>query len=115
MGYRWGSNVIVADGKSWTLTNHSVGQIEERGIRITWVVNVLENWVARRWNDRRQSMNYWGHVEGRSQLLMVAVSADDERIVTVYFDTRGTERYDRHTRGQADFFDEVRDVPNSQV
>ena len=115
MGYRWGSNVIVTNGKRRTLTSHCMDQIRERGIRETWVADVLENWVARRWNDRRESMNYWGYVEDRSRLLMVAVSADDERIITAYFDTRGTEQYGRHTRGQADFFDEVRDVPNSQI
>ena len=111
----WEPDAIVADGKRRTLTGHCMAQIRDRRIRETWIADVLENWVARRWNDRRQSMNYWGHVEDRSRLLMVAVSADDERIVTAYFDTRGTEQYSRHTRGQAGFFDEVKDVPDNQI
>ena len=111
MGYRWEPDVIVADGKRRTLTNHSVDQIEDRGIRITWVVNVLENWVARRWNEEGQSMNYWGFTGGRRPLLLVAVSEDDRYVVTVHFDTGSTGRYHRHRRGETSYFDEVRDAP----
>jgi hypothetical protein len=84
-----------------------------RQIKEAWGADVLENWVARRWDEDQQSMDYWGFVEERRGLLMVAVSANDEMIFTVHFDTASTRRYHRHRRGETGFFDEVRDAPDS--
>ena len=81
----------------------------ERGITEDWVLSVLVNWVARRWDGSHQSMNYYGFVGGTDQLLKVAVSSDETEVLTVHFDTGATMRY--HLR--RDFFDEVRDEPAS--
>ena len=111
MGHRRDPSVIVADGKSRTLTRHAQERVSERKIEISWIVDVLENWVARRWNEEGQSMNYWGFIGGRRPLLLVAVSEDDRYVVTVHFDTGSTGRYHRHRRGETSYFDEVRDAP----
>ena len=58
-------------------------------------------------------MNYWGFVPGHRRLLMVAVSADDERIVTVHFDSGATRDYHRHRQGRRELFDEVQDASDS--
>ena len=55
-------------------------------------------------NETHESMDYYGFVEGRNHLLMVAVSSDDREIITVHFDTPATRRYLRQQGG----FDEVR-------
>ena len=47
-------------------------------------------------DDRKNSTNYFGTVDDRSQLLKVAVSkADDRIIVTAHFDTGATRRHQR--------------------
>jgi hypothetical protein len=78
-----------------------------RGIPTTWVAEVLNDWVARRWDELHQSMNYYGSIAGRRYLLKVAVSASDDEIFTVHFDSEATRRY----RQSRVFFDEVRDDP----
>ena len=105
--------VVVASGKSRTLTAHALERVIERSIAREWIGEILTDWVARRWNEQLQTMNYWGFVEGRGSLLRVVVSRDDVEIVTVVFDTPATRRYHRQREGQGEFFDEVRDVPES--
>ena len=58
-------------------------------------------------------MNYWGFILGHRLLLMVAVSEDDERVITVHFDSGATRDYHRHIPGRRELFDEVRDAPDS--
>ena len=79
----------------------------ERAIADDWVFHVLLNWVARRWDESHQSMNYYGFVGDSSRLLKVAVSRDATEILTAHFDTRATRRY----HSNRDFFDEVYDEP----
>ena len=64
MGYRWEPDAIVADGKRRTLTRHAQERVSERKIEISWIVDVLENWVARRWNEEGQ--RYYRHGRGET-------------------------------------------------
>ena len=101
--------MTFADGNERGFARHARQRMLERGIIEDWVVDILANWVAKRWDEVHQSMNYYGFVEGSGQLLKVAVSGDDSIIYTAHFDTAATRRY--HQR--RDFFDEVKDDPAS--
>ena len=73
-----------------------------RGITDERVAHVLENWVIRGiCNDsgRRQSQAYWGFVPGLGQMVKVAVSMDDEVIVTAYLDRTATIHWNKGNRG----------------
>ena len=65
------------------------------GIAEAAIQSVLENWTARGiCEDSRGSVTYtyWGSVVGRNSLLRVAVSLDDERIVTAHYDRSAAGR-----------------------
>lgn len=96
---------VVFEERHYLLTRHVRERMEERDIRSEWVQGVLRTWVARKYNAKNDSMNYFGFVTGQSYLLMVAVSDRNSTIPTVFSDADATEAY---TQGDYDYFDEVR-------
>ena len=105
--------MVVANGKRRNLTMHARRRVEERAVEREWIADVLNHWVAREWDEFHGSMNYYGFIEGHRRLFLVAVSASDEDIFTVHFDSGATRRYHRHMHGAPGLFDEVRDAPAS--
>ena len=96
---------VVANGIEYAFTYHVGMRIQERIYERIWIVDVLENWIARRFEAAHNSMNYFGFIAGRNSLLMVCVSANWSAITTVCFNSAGTVRYHRKDYG---YFDEVR-------
>ena len=65
------------------------------------VAYVLNNWQLRGVDitlDREPSYVYFAYIPEHTKVLKVAVSIDDERIVTTHFDTRATKDLRRGTR-----------------
>ena len=65
------------------------------------VAYVLNNWQLRGVDitlDREPSYVYFAYIPEHAKVLKVAVSIDDERIVTTHFDTRATKDLRRGTR-----------------
>ena len=102
-------DIIVVGDRIYRLTYHVLQRIEQREIERQWLVEVLDNWVARRAMPEHRSMNYFGVVPGRNSLFMVAVSEDSLAIPSAFFHSIATERYRRSEYG---YFDEVREVRN---
>ena len=87
---------IFAGGRIIRLTGHVLIRMEQRHAEESWIVQVLENPVAIIDDERKESINYYGFISGRRSLFKVVVSKlDDRPIVTVYFDTPATRRYER--------------------
>lgn len=87
---------IFAGGKLRLLSQHVLIRIVERSISVEWIALTLEHPIAIVIDERKNSTNYFGVVENRSRLLKVAVSRDDDRIITtVHFDTGATRRHQR--------------------
>ena len=57
---------VVLEDRHYLLTRHVWERMEKRGIRIEWIQAVLTGWVARKYNARNDSMNYFGFVAGQS-------------------------------------------------
>ena len=108
------SDIIFVGGREYRLTGHALLRIEQREIEIEWIVEVLDNWVARRAMPNHGSINYYGIVPGRSTLFMVAVSDHSPAIPSAMFHSGATARYSRR---EYDYFDEVRarHEGNSQI
>jgi hypothetical protein len=98
-------NFMVVGGRTYRLTYHVLQRIEQRELEREWLADVLENWVARRYEERNRSVNYYGFIPGRSNLLMVAISVYGTTIPTVFFSEAATARY---LRNEFTYFDEVR-------
>ena len=98
-------DVIVVGDRAYRLTYHVLQRIEQRELEREWIIDVLNNWIARRYEARNRSVNFYGFVPGHSNLLMVAVSAYASAIPTAYFNELATARY---RRGEFGYFDEVR-------
>lgn len=96
---------VVANGIEYILTYHASVKIQQYRIERGWIVDVLENWIARKFEALHNSMNYYGFISGRSCLFMVCVSINRPAITTVYFNAAATTRY---LRKDYDYFDEVR-------
>ena len=66
------------------------------------VSQVLDNWVVRGIRtapDGEQSWNYYAFVPGRNSMLRMAVSLDDERIVSAFPDEGTTKAWHRGDLG----------------
>ena len=98
-------DIVVVGDRAYRLTYHVLQRIEQREFQREWFADVLENWVARRYDARNRSVNYYGVIPGRSNLFMVAVSIYAPAIPTAYFNETATVRYRRNEFG---YFDEVR-------
>ena len=96
---------ITIGGKRYILAYHVKRRMEQRNIEVNWVYSILTNWVARKFNVKNDSMNYYGFVPGRKYLIMVAVSETNETIPTIFPDSDATESY---SQGDYSYFDEVR-------
>ncbi len=88
--------VIFAGGRERRLTAHVVERIEERSLSVDWIIQTINNPVAVINDERKNSMNYYGVIEGFDTLFKVAVSKRDDRAVaTAHFDSATTRRYQR--------------------
>ena len=88
--------VIFARGRERRISPHGSERMQQRGISESWIAQVLNNPVAVVDDAVKGSTNYYGFIAGRNPLLKVAVSRyDDRNILTVYFDTPATVRYNR--------------------
>ena len=87
---------IFAGGQLRKFTLHALEQLGARKISGSWIVQTLDTPVAVVDDERNNSINYYGRIEGRNPLLKVAVSNSDHQIiVTVFFDSPATRRYNR--------------------
>ena len=98
---------LTAGGKTREVTAHLQQQARiRRELTEERIVDVLENWIIRGVRtdiDERQSMVYMGWVEyeGKNRLMRVAVSMDDQRIITAVLDGTATDKMEE---GDWDYF-----------
>ena len=74
------------------------------------VERVLEHWLirgVRTEDDGRQSTCYIAFVPGMTEMMRVAVSMDNERIINAFPDRTATRHWNRGTK---DYFDRVYQV-----
>ena len=91
MAIPFDSSVIFAGGKECLLSQHVLLRIWERDINLEWISQTIDNPVAVLADERKNSTNYFGIIPGRSRLLKVAISRNDDRIITTaHFDTGAT-------------------------
>ena len=79
--------ITAGDVTRW-LTRH-LRETTHTGITADRIRHVLENWVVRGIctdSDGNVTMTYWGFVPGRTAMLRVPVSLDDQEIITAVFD-----------------------------
>ena len=79
--------------------------MEQRSIRTEWITIALNNWVARKFNEKNDSTNYYAFIPGQEHLLLVALSETNLTIPTVFHDGNATESFNH---GDWSYFDEVR-------
>jgi len=98
---------LTAGGKTRIVTRHLQQQaLRRRELTEERIVDVLENWVIQGVRTdiyKRQSMVYMGWVEyeGKNRLMRVAVSMDDQRIITAVLDGTATDKMEK---GDWDYF-----------
>ena len=95
---------ITAGGRTRRLTEH-FRNAPRPGITATRVQQVLDNWLIRGiYTDSRgtRSWGYLAFVTGLDKMVNVAVSLDDERIVTAFLDRTATGHWNR---GNRDYFE----------
>ena len=105
-------DILIVGDRVYRLTLHVLNRIEQRQIDRQWLIDVLENWVARKYMPTHRSVNYFGIIPERYTLFMVAVSEHDLKIPSAFFHSAATDQY---RRGRYDFFDEVRNHGDRQV
>lgn len=91
---------ISAEGKTRTVSRH-LKEATHSGITANRIVHVLEHWLLRgvlEEGSDRQSMNYLAFVPGLTELVRVAISADDSRIITAFPDRTATRHWNRGNR-----------------
>ena len=91
-GHRKMPETITAGGRTRTVTQYMRNH-PHLGITAKRVENVLENWLIRgirTESDGRQSRCYIGVVPGLDEMVRVAVSMDDERIISAFQDRTAT-------------------------
>lgn len=87
---------LLAGDRELLLSRHVHLRMEQRGIGVEWIAQTIESTVFVEEDERKNSTNYFGTVEGRNHLLKVAISRSDGRtIATVHFDTGATRRRQR--------------------
>ncbi len=106
--------MITAGDRTRVVSQH-LRDDTHRDITPERIEYVLENWVisgVRMSPDGRSSRIYLALVHGLRRMVRVAVSMDDERIVTAFIDSAATKHWSRRN---LDYFDthyqnlEVRD------
>ena len=84
--------------------------MRERSITEVQIAYVLDNWQLRGIDNtlgREPTYVYFAYIPEQTKVLKVAISLDDERIVTTHFDTRATKSFQRGTRN---YFAKYRDL-----
>ena len=84
------------------MTRHAIDRMRKYDITEVHVAYVLNRWQLRGIDitlDREPSYVYFAFIPELSRALKVAVSIDDERIVTTHFDRSATSDLRRGTRG----------------
>ena len=92
---------ITASGKARTVSQHMQGA-PHIGITAERVERVLEHWMIRgirTEQDGSQSWCYMAFVSGMDEMVRVAVSMDDETIITAFRDRTATRHWNRGNRG----------------
>ena len=85
---------ITAGGVTGWLTKH-LRENPHAGVTAHRIQHVLENWVVRGIctnSEGNVTMTYWGFVPGRSAMLRVPVSLDDQEVITAVFDESAAGR-----------------------
>lgn len=92
---------IKASGKSRAVSQH-MQDAPHPGITVERVERVLDNWVIRGIRTERdgsQSWCYIAFVPGMDEMVRVAVSMDDETIITAFRDRTATRHWNKGSRG----------------
>ena len=88
---------ITAGGKTRIVTQYLRNNARP-GITARRIVRVLEHWVIKgiRTEERgRQSMCYLAFVSGMTEMVRLAVSIDDERIINAFQDRTATRHWNK--------------------
>ena len=96
------SRTITAGGRTRVLVGHALEG--KHGIMDWQIAYVLENWALRgihTASDGTQSWNYMAYVAQIGKIVIVAVSMDDDKIVTAFASTKMTRRW---MRGDRNYF-----------
>ena len=91
---------IETDGKTRRVTQH-LRDNARPGITAQRVAHVLEHWLIRGVRTEqggRQSACFIAFVPGMAEMVRVAVSMDDERIINAFPDRTATRHWDRGNR-----------------
>ena len=91
---------ITVGGKTQTVSLH-LQSAPHIGITAERVAYALGNWLirgVRRETDGSESMCYIAAVPGLNELVRVAVSMDDERIITAFLDRTATRHWNREDK-----------------
>ena len=94
---------ITADGKARAVSQHMQNQ-PHPGITAERVERVLDHWLVRGIRTERdgsQSWCYMAFVSGMDEMVRVAVSMDDETIITAFQDRTATRHWNK---GNRDYF-----------
>lgn len=106
------AEILIIDGKEYEITQHAKERMSERKIEKESIIEVLTNWVAKKFKPEHNSTGYYGIIKGQTQLLMVAVSESESKITTVHPDSTATRNY---RRGDYGYFDETRKETESPL
>lgn len=106
------AEMLTIAGKEYEITQHAKERMWERKIEKESVIEVLANWVAKKFNPEHNSTGYYGVINGQSKLLMVAVSESKSKITTVHPDSTATRNY---RRGDYSYFDETRNEAENPI
>lgn len=88
------SETVTANGITRRLTNHARDKAADE-VTAAGIQYVLEHWQARGiCVDSRNSttITYWGIPPGENAMLRVAISLDDQRIITAHRDHKAARR-----------------------
>ena len=88
------SSAITAGGRTRVLVGHALDG--KHGITSEQIAYVLENWALRgihTASDGTQSWNYMAYVPQIGKIVIVAVSMDDDKIVTAFASTKMTRKW----------------------
>ena len=91
---------ITSGGRTRELTHHARNEVHP-GVTAKRVERVLENWTIRgicKDSRGRPAVVHWGFVPGLRQMIRVAISMDDERIITAYQDRNATTSWKNEKR-----------------
>lgn len=106
------AEILVINGNEYEITQHAKERMSERKIEKESIVEVLANWVAKKFKPEHNSTGYYGLVKGQSKVLMVAVAESESKITTVHPDSTATRNY---RRGDYGYFDETKNETENSL